>query len=91
MVSSCLHQHQLPPAGLQKELGLDKDLVFADPKAPRFVLWNGKLRAAPSSPPSLLKTDLLSTRGKARAVLGALGLKPRAPGAPLNHGSSSCV
>ena len=55
--------------------------MFADAKAPRFVLWGNKLRPVPSSPLTLLKTDLLSTRGKARAVFGALGLKPRAPGA----------
>ena len=65
----------------QAECGLEKDLLFADAKAPRFVLWGNKLRPVPASPLTLLKTDLLSTRGKARAVFGALGLKARAPGA----------
>ena len=67
-------------AALQKNAGLERDLLFADPKAPRFVLWQGRLRPVPSGPGSLLSSDLLSTRGKLRALVGALGLRPRPPG-----------
>lgn len=69
-----------PPAVLQKKAGLAKDLIFADPKAPRFVLWHGKLRPVPSGPGSLLSSDLLTTRGKLRALVGALGFRPKPPG-----------
>lgn len=64
------------------DAGIDKDLVFGDPKAPRFVYWDKKLRATPSGPDALT-FDLLSIWGKIRAGLGAIGLKPAAPGAPL--------
>ena len=52
---------------------MDKDLVFGDPKAPRFVFWNKKLRPTPSGP-DILTFDLLSIWGKIRAGLGAAGI-----------------
>lgn len=55
------------------DAGVDKDLVFGDPKAPRFVYWENKLRATPSGPDALT-FDLLSPWGKVRAGLGAVGL-----------------
>ncbi len=59
---------------------MDKDLVFGDPKAPRFVFWEKKLRATPSGLDAIT-FDLLSFWGKIRAGLGALGLlKASAPG-----------
>ena len=58
---------------------LDKDLVLGDPKAPRFVFWNRKLRPTPSGP-DVLTFDLLSIFGKLRAGLGAAGFKQKAPG-----------
>lgn len=61
------------------EAGVDKDLVFGDPKAPRFVYWENKLRATPSGPDALT-FDLLSIWGKIRAGLGAIGIKAGAPG-----------
>jgi len=51
----------------------DKDLVFGDPKAPRFVFWEGRLRPTPSGPDAL-NFDLMTIPGKIRAGLGALGL-----------------
>jgi hypothetical protein len=57
---------------------VDKDLVFGDPKAPRFVFWEGKLRATPSGPDALT-FDLLSIWGKIRAGLGAVGLYKSGP------------
>jgi oxygen-dependent protoporphyrinogen oxidase len=49
------------------------ELVFGDPKAPRFVFWEKKLRATPSGPDALT-FDLLSIWGKLRAGLGAVGI-----------------
>lgn len=43
-------------------------LVLGDPKAPRFVWWEGKLRPTPSGPDALT-FDLLSVWGKIRAGL----------------------
>ncbi|KAJ9510296.1 hypothetical protein QJQ45_015757, partial [Haematococcus lacustris] len=55
------------------DAGVDKDLVFGDPKAPRFVFWENKLRPVPSGPDALT-FDLLTIIGKIRAGLGAIGL-----------------
>ncbi|KAK9902125.1 hypothetical protein WJX75_005247 [Coccomyxa subellipsoidea] len=60
------------------DAGIDKDLVFGDPKAPRFVWWNKKLRPTPSGP-DVLTFDLLSIWGKIKAGLGAAGLKKPLP------------
>ena len=63
----------------QVDAGMDKDIVYGDPKAPRFVWWDRKLRPTPSGPDALT-FDLLSIGGKLRAGLGALGIKKAAPG-----------
>jgi len=55
------------------DAGVDKELVFGDPKAPRFVFWENKLRPVPSGPDALT-FDLMSFIGKIRAGLGAVGL-----------------
>ncbi|XP_009383920.2 protoporphyrinogen oxidase, chloroplastic [Musa acuminata AAA Group] len=60
--------------------GLKDDLVFGDPNAPRFVLWNGKLRPVPSKPTDLPIFDLMSIGGKLRAGFGAIGIRPPPPG-----------
>ncbi|XP_059659294.1 protoporphyrinogen oxidase 1, chloroplastic isoform X2 [Cornus florida] len=60
--------------------GLKDDLVLGDPNAPRFVLWDGKLRPVPSKPTDLPFFDLMSLSGKLRAGFGALGLRPPPPG-----------
>ncbi|KAF2324990.1 hypothetical protein GH714_022103 [Hevea brasiliensis] len=60
--------------------GLKDDLVLGDPNAPRFVLWDGKLRPVPSKPTDLPFFDLMSIGGKLRAGFGALGLRPPPPG-----------
>lgn len=52
---------------------MDKDLVFGDPTAPRFVFWENKLRPVPSGADALT-FDLMSLIGKIRAGLGAIGL-----------------
>jgi oxygen-dependent protoporphyrinogen oxidase len=70
----------------QVDAGIEKELVFGDPKAPRFVLWGGRLRPTPSGP-DVLTFDLLSLWGKLRAGLGAAGVKAKKPGAPATCSS----
>lgn len=53
--------------------GCEKDLVFGDPNAPRFVWWENKLRPVPSGLDAIT-FDLMSFPGKIRAGLGAIGL-----------------
>ncbi|CAK9142263.1 unnamed protein product [Ilex paraguariensis] len=60
--------------------GLKDDLVLGDPNAPRFVLWEGKLRPVPSKLTDLPFFDLLSFPGKLRAGFGAIGFRPPPPG-----------
>jgi oxygen-dependent protoporphyrinogen oxidase len=59
--------------------GLKDELVLGDPDAPRFVLWNGKLRPVPGKPTDLPFFDLMSIGGKLRAGFGALGIRPPPP------------
>ncbi|HUI76189.1 MAG TPA: protoporphyrinogen oxidase [Candidatus Acidoferrum sp.] len=46
------------------ELGLDSQVVQAPPRAPRYVLINGKLKPVPLSPSAFLVSSLLSFRTK---------------------------
>ncbi|KAI8468570.1 MAG: flavin-containing amine oxidoreductase-domain containing protein [Monoraphidium minutum] len=55
------------------DAGVADQLVFGDPKAPRFVFWQNKLRPTPSGPDALT-FDLMSIWGKIRAGLGAVGV-----------------
>mgnify|MGYP002632480253 CR=1 FL=1 len=55
------------------DAGVADELVFGDPKAPRFVWWEGKLRPTPSGP-DVVTFDLMSFPGKIRAGLGAAGI-----------------
>lgn len=78
-VFNVTHQHSCPcPLRSQVDSGCDKELVFGDPTAPRFVYWEKKLRATPSGPDALT-FDLLSIWGKIRAGLGAVGLVKGGP------------
>ena len=79
-------------AAPQVDAGIAEELVFGDPKAPRFVWWDKKLRPTPSGP-DVLTFDLLSIWGKVRAGLGAAGLfKKPLPGArPLSHLPIPCL
>lgn len=69
-----------PMLTMAVDSGLKDDLVLGDPDAPRFVLWNGKLRPVPSKLNDFPFFDLMSFPGKIRAGLGALGLRPPPPG-----------
>lgn len=64
--------------------GLKDQLVLGDPDAPRFVLWNGKLRPVPGKPTDLPFFDLMSIGGKIRAGFGVLGIRPPPPVCPLS-------
>lgn len=68
--------------------GLKDDLVFGDPNAPRFVLWEGKLRPVPSKPGDLPFFNLMSIPGKLRAGLGVLGIRPPPPSDPSATGGN---
>lgn len=54
---------------LIRAANFETELIEADPKTPRYVLLDGKLRPAPMSPPTLLSTSLLGMGSKVR-VLG---------------------
>ncbi len=54
---------------LIRAANFESELIEADPKTPRYVLLDGKLRPAPMSPPTLFSTSLLSMGSKVR-VLG---------------------
>lgn len=68
-----------PMLTMAVDSGLKDELVLGDPNAPRFVLWNGKLRPVPSGLTDLPFFDLMSIPGKLRAGFGALGLRPSPP------------
>jgi oxygen-dependent protoporphyrinogen oxidase len=55
-----------PLLKLIEALGLQNELLHADPKAPRYILSRGRLVAAPLAPSSLLTTPLLGARTKWR-------------------------
>ncbi len=61
-----------------EELELLEERVLADPKAPRFVLINGKLQPVPMNPLGLLVSPLLSG-GTKRAILRDILGKSAAP------------
>ncbi|PHU30347.1 Protoporphyrinogen oxidase, chloroplastic [Capsicum chinense] len=69
-----------PMLTMAVDCGLKDDLVLGDPDAPRFVLWEGKLRPVPAKPTDLPFFDLMSIPGKLRAGFGAIGLRPSPPG-----------
>jgi len=75
---------------VQVDAGVADQLVLGDPKAPRFVLWNGELLPTPSGP-DVLTFRLLSLWGKIRAGLGAVGIKQPLPGAALRSVAVSCL
>lgn len=53
---------------LVDDLHLHNELVAADPKAPAYVYFQQTLQAVPMSPPALITTKLLSTKGKLRLL-----------------------
>lgn len=61
---------------LVEELNLTGELITADPRAPAYVYADGRLHAAPMSPPAIIKTKLISTSAKLR-LLGEPFIKAR--------------
>src|SRR5262245_28873155 len=53
---------------LVEELNLTGELVTADPRAPAYIYADGRLQAAPMSPPALVKTKLISNAAKLRLL-----------------------
>jgi protoporphyrinogen/coproporphyrinogen III oxidase len=49
---------------LVRELGLESELQFADPAAPRFVVRNKQLHKIPMSPPAMLTSSFLSASSR---------------------------
>jgi oxygen-dependent protoporphyrinogen oxidase len=54
---------------LISQLGLSGEVGFADPRAPRYVDFAGRLHALPGSPGALLASRLLTPAGKLRLLL----------------------
>lgn len=61
------------------DVGLQDDIVLADPNSYRFVWWEGRLRALPAGPTDAVFGDFLTFPGKIRAALGAIGIKDPMP------------
>lgn len=57
---------------LVEELGLESQLLTAPPGLPLYVYSRGRLRRVPFSASEFLRTDLLTTRAKARLLLEPL-------------------
>lgn len=57
-----------PLLKLIDSLGLAKELLRADSRAPRYILFRGRLVPAPHAPPSLLTSPLLDAPAKSRLV-----------------------
>lgn len=49
---------------LIRSVGLEQELLRADPKAPRYVVRGGRLESVPLSPGALFSSPLLSPRSK---------------------------
>ncbi len=53
---------------LVEQLGLESETLLADPRTTRYIDFGGRLRPLPMSPAALLRTNLLSARGKIRLL-----------------------
>jgi oxygen-dependent protoporphyrinogen oxidase len=53
---------------LAREVGLENELVYGAPHAPRYVFYRGRLVLAPMGPGSFLTTPLVSAKGKLRLL-----------------------
>lgn len=54
--------------GLIRDLGIESELCKADPRAPRFVLRQGRLRKIPMAPQKILTSSLLGMGSRWRIV-----------------------
>jgi protoporphyrinogen/coproporphyrinogen III oxidase len=62
-----------------QDIDLLDDLILANPKLPRYVLWNKTLHPLPSSLRSFYNSKLLTLKGKARLITGLLGFIRSSP------------
>jgi oxygen-dependent protoporphyrinogen oxidase len=60
-----------PLVDLIRELGIDGELLQANPRAPRYVYARGKMQAVPMSPPAILTSSLLSVSSRYRIATEA--------------------
>ena len=58
---------------LCRDLGIENELVEAPHSAPRFLLINGQLKAAPLSPPAFFASSLFSAKTKWSILRDAVG------------------
>jgi oxygen-dependent protoporphyrinogen oxidase len=65
-------QGTAPILDLTKQVGMEGDLLTADPKAPRYVLQRGKLCEIPMSPKALLTSSLLTAGSRWKIASEAL-------------------
>lgn len=49
-------------------LGLEEDVLLSEPRSPRYIDFGGRLHLLPQSLPAMLRTRLLSARGKLRLL-----------------------
>jgi oxygen-dependent protoporphyrinogen oxidase len=63
---------------LIRQVGIESEVVYANPRAPRFVLMHGKLREIPMSPRAMLTSPLLS-RGSRWKIASEPFRKTRPP------------
>jgi oxygen-dependent protoporphyrinogen oxidase len=59
-----------------RSVGLEDELLRADPKAPRYVVRNGRIVPVPLSPAALLRSPLLSARSKLALLREPLRKRP---------------
>lgn len=75
--NSLLEGNEPAATALIRELGLESERIAANPVARhRYIVRDGRLHAAPLSPPALLRTRLFSFRAKLR-LLDDLVTRPR--------------
>jgi len=65
-------QGTAPILDLTKQVGMEGELLTADPKAPRYVLQRGRLREIPMSPKALLTSSLLTPGSRWKIASEAL-------------------
>ncbi len=58
---------------LCRELSIEKELLEAPPRAPRFLILKGQLKQAPLSPPSFFASSLFSLRTKTSILRDIFG------------------
>lgn len=61
-------QGTAPLLELIRELGIESELLEADPAAPRYVLRGGRLQKIPMSPPALIGSSLLGIGSRWKIV-----------------------